>query len=204
MKALLWIVVSIACCVAPPSGFVAAEDLAIAIESFPYRGTYPLELEFLGPAGAGWKSSWQRWGDLPPVFVDSHTINNPFGSEHGSTERASNHSGQLRASQRQLCDVLGENGSRASIEFAMMEYTAANQDGIGGGLQLLKEGRPVVFCGRALHASHFAVGPSYDVSEASLRQTELKTALPGELYRTHYFRLVIEYGETSDRARLES
>lgn len=94
MKALLWIVASIACCAALPNGFVTAEDLAVAAESFPYRGTYPMELEFLGPPGTGWKSSWRRWGDLPPVFIDSHTINNPFGGGHGSTERASNHSGQ--------------------------------------------------------------------------------------------------------------
>ena len=86
----------------------------------------------------------------------------------------------------------------------MMEYTAASQDGNCGGLQLLQAGRSVVFCGRAKHASNFSVGPSFDAPEASLRPTTLVTAQPGELYRTHYFRLVIEYGETSDEARLES
>ncbi len=69
---------------------------------------------------------------------------------------------------------------------------------------MLQAGRPVVFCGRAQHAPHFAVGPSYDAPESSLRPTTLITAQPGELYRTHFFRLVIEYGETSDEARLES
>ena len=140
MKTTRLTVAAIVCCMVFRNNFVAAEDLVVAAESFAYRGTYPLELELLGRPGAGWKSSWRRWGDLPPVFVDSHTINNPFGSGHGSSERASNQSGQLRASQRILCESLGENGTRATVEFAMMEYTAANQDGNCGGLQLLQEG----------------------------------------------------------------
>ena len=96
MNATRLTLAAIFCCAALRNDFVVAEDLVVAAESFAYRGTYPLELELLGPPGAGWKSSWRRWGELPPVYVDSHTINNPFGSGHGFSERASNQSGQLR------------------------------------------------------------------------------------------------------------
>ncbi len=179
------------------------EALIVAKESFADRGPYPLELEHLGPPGQGWGSSWQRWRDLAPVFVEPHTINNPFGSGHGSSERASNHGGQVRASQRRLGTKVGEPGTRVEIAFALMEYTAANQDGQCGGIQLLRDGEPVLYCGRAVHAPQFALGPAYDAPTERLCQTTLAVARPGELYGTHYFRLVIEYGATADRACLE-
>lgn len=180
-----------------------AEERLVATESFAYRGTLPLRLEQLGEAAGGWAGPWQAYSPLEPVFVDAHTINNPFGSGHADTERASNHSGQLRGSQRRFARQIGQPGSRASIGFALMEHTAPEQDGTCGGIELLRDGQPVLFAGRAPAAAQFAVGPRHDVPVDAWHVTALPVAAKDDLFRTHYLRLVVEFGAQEDRAILE-
>lgn len=180
------------------SAHASGQERVFAQESFAYRGTFPLELQHVGNDHPGWLGPWRSWNSFPAVFVDTHTINNPFGSGHANSNRASNASGTPRASVRKLAQRLGVAGTKTTIEFAMMERFGSNQDGEYGGIQLLFENQPVVFAGRApATESFFAIGKRWDAKSNEWQRASLRCCNDGELYRTHFFRITIDARNTS-------
>lgn len=180
------------------------QERVFAHESFAYRGTFPLELQSIGNERSGWSGPWRQWLNFQPVYVDTHTINNPFGSGHANSNRASNAAGTPRASVRKLSQTLGSYGTRTTIEFAMMERFGSNQDGELGGIQLLHGGQPVAFVGRTPNSQgFFAIGKTWDAQSEALQLTSLRSSGKDELYRTHFFRVTLN-ARTASRPDPES
>jgi hypothetical protein len=180
-----------------------AAERVLARESFAYRGTMPIALDGLGSDSPGWSGPWRANAPLAPVDVDRHTINNPFGSGEGTSHRASNQRGEIRSSVRRLERALGEAGTTVQIGFAMMQHLAPSQDGECGGIELLRGADPVLFAGDPLRCDAFALAVSHGGGAKGLRETAVKAARTGELFKSVYVLATIDFEDGADRATLQ-